>query len=117
MLPRIDGLNYLASPFSHPEPWVMQDRYKEVLRAHVKLLMDGHIVFCPIVHTYYPSKMMGKVVDHDFWINQDIPILRASKRLIVLMLDGWKFSKGVASEVSVAVKEKIEVVYADQEEI
>ena len=117
MLRHIEGLNYLAAPYSHTDPWVREERYKQALRATVKLLRGGHVVFSPLVHTHETGKSLSKAVDHDFWINQDIPILKASQRLLVLLLDGWKHSKGVAAEVSIAVKNNIDVVYVMPEDL
>jgi hypothetical protein len=99
-----NGYIYLAQPYSSPDPEIIAFRVAEGFKATAKLMNEGHIVFAPIVHTHE----LGQHVDpelskqHDFWMRQDIAILRHATELRVLMLPGWEESKGVAQEILVA---------------
>jgi hypothetical protein len=93
---------YLASPYTHSDPWVREERYKQNLAALVHLLLDGKTVFSPIVHSHHADRMMAHLKDHDFWMKQSINMLVRCDSLTVLMLDGWQRSKGVEEEIRMA---------------
>ena len=44
------GFIYIASPYSHPDKAVMQERYEDVLGYVGHALGNGLIVYSPIVH-------------------------------------------------------------------
>ena len=106
-------LTYLASPYSHPDPWVRQERYNQALNALTKLLSADKFVFSPIVHSHHADGRLRGEKDHSFWMRQAIEMLKRSDRLTVLMLDGWKQSKGVAQEVVFASRQGIPVDYME----
>lgn len=96
-------LTYLASPYSHDDPAVRERRFQEVCRVAAQMMAAGEIVFCPIAHSH-PIDVIGGSLPQttEFWMGQDLPILRKCDRVKVLMLDGWQSSKGVAAEVKAA---------------
>ena len=98
----MSGLTYLASNYSDPDPAVMLERYWAAVRKAAELMLAGECVFSPIAHTHEIGLMLGKPVDHDFWLRQDRAILQHCSMLKVLCLPGWETSKGVAEEISVA---------------
>lgn len=96
------SLVYLASPYSDPDPTVRQRRFEEVCKAANFLMKCAYTVFCPVAHSH-PIELAGsKIEDHDFWMEQDIAILKHASRLVVLRLDGWKESLGVQREIAIA---------------
>lgn len=98
-----DPLTYIASVYSHDDPWVREERYRQVVH-YCRLKMEaGEAVFSPIMHTHHVNKRIG-TRDHEFWMKQHRPILRASTKLEVLMLDGWKYSRGIKDELNEAEK-------------
>lgn len=98
------GITYLASPYTPHNGESITERYDAVRKYAAKLMEQGETVFCPIAHShpigdYLPAHLLH---DHDFWMKQDLPILRACTKLVVLMLPGWLESRGVADEVKLA---------------
>lgn len=61
----------------------------------------GHVVFSPIVHGH-PLVGHGLPTDWPFWERFDREHLRRCDELVVLTLDGWRESVGVAAEIRIA---------------
>lgn len=96
-------LIYLASPYSHPNAFIREQRFDEACRAAGKIMKLGHVVFSPIAHSH-PIAERGIEGSWDFWQKQDLPILERCDALAVLELDGWKESVGVQAEIAHAEK-------------
>jgi uncharacterized protein DUF1937 len=108
------SFTYLASPYSHPTPLVRQERFNKVTRVAAKMMLHGEVVFSPIAHSHPIALAMGSAdapTDHRFWMEQDIPVLRHASKLVVLMLDGWRESKGVGQEIAFARQAMIPIDY------
>ena len=91
---------YLASPYSHPDPLVREERFRLACKAAAMLMQRGEIVFCPIAHSHPIELAMRAQGDHAFWQRQDQPFLEFSSRFALLRIDGWETSKGVAYELA-----------------
>lgn len=104
---------YLASPYSvgKPDPRYLEWRVQEVRRAAAKLMSGGHTVFSPIAHCHEISNHMAEALrfNHDFWMNQDLAILRHCEKLVILMLPMWEKSEGIAREIAAAKSMNIPV--------
>lgn len=92
---------YLASPYSHPEVGVREQRFRDACRAAAMLLASGLTVFSPIVHGH-PLVWHGLPTDWPFWERIDRDHLERCDEVVVLMLDGWRESVGVAAEIRIA---------------
>ena len=93
------GFTYLASPYSHSDPAVQEQRFRAACAAAAKLMSLGYVIFSPIAHTH-PIALAGNLPrGWDFWESQDQPLLEAATRLWVLTIDGWEQSKGIAAEI------------------
>jgi len=92
---------YLASPYSHPDPAVREQRFREACVAAAALLRAGHAVFSPIAHSH-PLVAHGLPTDWSFWERQDREHLQRCDEVVVLMLDGWEASVGVREEIRIA---------------
>lgn len=92
---------YLASPYSHPDATVRERRFREVCRAAACMLRAGHSVFSPIVHGH-PLVAHGLLTDWGFWEPFDRRHIERCDEVVVLMLEGWEESVGVAAEVRIA---------------
>lgn len=97
------GFIYLASPYTHENPSVREQRYLAVCRAAAALMRAGHVVYSPIAHSH-PIEVsgMGEQMSGEFWKNQCIPVLSHASRLVVLMLPGWTESAGIKWEIDTA---------------
>ena len=95
-------LVYLASPYTHPDPWVRQERYEQALAAQTRLLDRGEFVFSPIVQTHYSDMKLRQSKDHAFWMRLALEYLHRCDALLILTLEGWQWSKGVKAEMDAA---------------
>jgi hypothetical protein len=92
---------YLASPYSHPDPTVREQRFRAACLAAAQLVSAGHIVFSPIAHGH-PIALCGLPTDWRFWEPFDRHLLARCDEVVVLMLDGWETSVGVREEIRIA---------------
>jgi hypothetical protein len=102
---------YLASPYSHPDPAVRQQRFEAVCKVAFELMSTGIRVFCPIAHSHPIDIASGVMGSWAFWQYQDAPFLLLCSQLLVLTLPGWKESTGVAYEIKVASARGIPIDY------
>ena len=96
------SLDYLASPYSHPDPAVREVRFQAVCRAAAVLMGAGLHVFSPIAHTH-PIALVGELPgDWEYWAKYDEAVLQTCRSIVVLQLDGWNASRGVQGERDIA---------------
>jgi len=107
---------YLASPYTHPDHDVMEQRFDAACRAAGHLMAQGPVVFSPIAHTHPIAVRCELPRGWEFWEQFDREFVLASEKLIVLQLDGWDASKGVAAEVRMAEESGIPVEYMEWSE-
>ena len=103
---------YLASPYSHPDPNVRDARYFEACRATAKLVRSGNMIFSPIVHSH-PLMQFDLPSDWSYWERFDREHLCRCTELVVLMLDGWRESRGVQAEIDLAIEMDLPIRYLD----
>lgn len=97
-------LVYIATPYSHPDPAVMERRFLEVNRFCAGLMKEGVHVYSPISHTH-PIAVCGDLPrGWDFWEQYDRIMLAACRKIIVFCQEGWLESKGVKAELEIAVE-------------
>lgn len=94
------GFIYLASPYSL-YPHGMESAFREAAQATADLIKAGYRCFSPIVHSHVVSNV-GNIdpLDCAMWLEQDEPFMEAAAGIVVLMLDGWQDSVGVAYEIN-----------------
>lgn len=95
---------YLASPYSHPDAAVRQLRFEKVRELTAELLKSGAVVFSPIVYGHMIATEFKLPGDAKYWFNFNRAILRHASSMIVYQLDGWRESKGVQQEISLATE-------------
>ena len=107
----MNSIVYLATPYSHPNPIVRNERFLAANKTAAELLQHGIHVFSPISHTH-PIALAGNLPTHwEFWEAYDRAFLSHCKALLVLTLPGWKESKGVSSEIAIAKSLGIPINY------
>lgn len=96
----LPGWLYLASPYSNyldglDAAYVLAtDISEELSRAGIK-----H--FCPITVSHEICDRSGiKPKDHDFWMTVDHLFMGRAYGLVVVGMEGWEESRGVAEEVA-----------------
>lgn len=90
---------YLATPYSHENPAVMDARADEAIRYVADLSSGGEVVFSPIVHYHEAAKRFGMPRHYEFWHGACTAFLDKASALYVVMLDGWRESLGVKHEI------------------
>lgn len=97
-------LIYLASPYTHPDQDVRQQRYDQVCQAAANYILSSDVfVYSPIAHTAaIERKMDGDFVEFSYWQEFDYRMIRHCDEFWVLRLDGWKESVGVTAEIKYA---------------
>lgn len=104
---------YLASPYSHPDKEVMEQRFSDVCVIAGRLMASGLVVYCPIASTHPIAVRCDLPRDWDYWKQFDREFIAASSKVIVAMMDGWTVSRGVAAEIAIAHELGIPVEYLE----
>jgi len=104
---------YLACPYSNKNPEVAKARYEFVTIVAGVLMRRGMTVFSPVTHSRPIDMTFEEPEDWEFWKQQDFDILENCDALCVLMIDGWKESKGVTEEIQFAKEKRIDVCYLE----
>ena len=112
--PTID--KYICWPYSHPDAEVRELRFRECAKFAAKLATDGYVVFAPIAHSHPLAIYGGLDGDWDFWRKQDEAFIRASKEVLLPMVDGWEDSVGILAEIKFANALGIPVVFQEMGE-
>lgn len=96
---------YLASPYTHPDPTVREERYVAACQATAHLMRDGDVVFSPIVHSHLLATDYGCPKEFSFWEKWCLSYLEHwATQFLILPLEGWEQSFGVSAEKAVAKK-------------
>ena len=109
-------ITYLASPYSPTsEGDSVEERVTLACRAAAQLMRDGHKVFAPIPHSHAIAEHLDERhrFDHEFWMAQDLEILRHCGLLVVLKLHGWDKSRGVMREIELAHTINIPIMHME----
>lgn len=102
---------YIASPYTHADPKITEQRYHETCLFTGALMQAGVNCFSPIAHCHEIARMCMLPTDCGFWQKHNEMWLARSTGLIVLMLPGWKESIGIKHELSIAAKLNLPIFY------
>jgi len=94
---------YLASPYSHPDPSVREQRFHAACQAAAGLIRSGATVFSPIAHSHSIAQH-GLPTDWRFWERHVREQLLYCDEVVVLTLDSWRDSQGVRAEIQIAAE-------------
>ena len=109
----IKPLVYLATPYTHADPEVVEARVQAVNRAAAHLMAQGLKIFSPISHSH-PIAMAGTLpTDWEYWKEFDWAYLTHCHKIIVLRSEGWEQSTGVTAELKFAAELGLEVEFMD----
>ena len=100
-----NGLIYLASPITHPDPFMVRSRVKSAGIATCALIAAGHPVISPATTV---APLVGSAPD-EVWYDYTRRILHRCNEMWILPLPGWKDSKGVRNERLFARRHKITI--------
>lgn len=94
---------YLAQPYSHEKQIIRDSRAMWGMAAAASLLRRGYHVYAPIVHWHEAAKFYKLPTDFEFWQYHNLHMLELASDFGMLLLDGWKESTGLMSELQRAV--------------
>lgn len=99
---------YLAAPYNHPEPEVVERRMSMVYAKILTLMNDGHVVVSPLLND--PLVKIGQLpTAWSYWQRYSETLLSSCERMVVLNLEGWDQSTGIAGEIDFCRKRSIPV--------
>lgn len=110
-------LHYLSSPYNHTDPIVMESRRIAACKKAAELIAKGIAVISPIAHNIAIQQVSKMDTGWDVWKDQDLAMLKACGKLLVLQLPGWESSKGIRAEVGFAIENGIPIEYIVAESV
>ncbi len=109
---------YVAIPYSHPDPAIREHRYSTANRVAAQLMRAGIVVFSPLSHSVPIAKHIPDAeMDHQFWMLQDLPLLRLADEMLIIGLDGWTQSRGVCEEMFKALAWRKPITLIEESDI
>lgn len=112
---------YLATPYTayyedgKVNQELMNKRYRDVTKCASVLMLWKYIVFSPITHNHNIVLLNDLPRTYEFWLSYDKQFIYWCDELFVLMVDGWKESKGVNWEINYAKEINKPVRYIEKE--
>lgn len=99
------AIAYLGQPYWHDDEMVRIRRHGEGAAAHAYLLRHGRAVFAPIQQHYAAVFYLPYELKHDrdFWLSHDKHHFNTCSLLLILPLEGWEESRGLAVEIGWAM--------------
>jgi hypothetical protein len=91
------NLEYLAIPYSHPDPFIRDKRFRLANKVAAKLMGQGRLIFSPISHSHFIDLGGG----WDRWKEFDYIFLEICPLMVVVCCEGWEESKGVNAEIEI----------------
>jgi hypothetical protein len=93
---------YLATPYSHPDPLIREERFRLASITAGYLMQQGLIVFSPIAHTHPIASLCSLPLGWEYWHKFDIEFITLCEKLIVVKMIGWEESHGIREEIKIA---------------
>lgn len=89
---------YVASPYTH-YPHGHDRAYHDIGEVCWWLRTAGVRHYSPILYAHPLTKIWGIAPDdHEFWLEFDAAMMRVCDALVIVELDGWADSEGIAFE-------------------
>jgi len=106
---------YLATPYSFSNTSSEDEkrqRFNQVTRQALLLFNDGINVYSPITQHHTIARHGDTIsLSTAEWMEFDLTFLSVANQMYVLMLDGWKESKGLNQEIKYARANHIPIEY------
>ena len=113
---RIKPLVYLASPYTHSNKEVEEDNFRKISKVSAELTAEGLITISPITYGHTLLQFTLMPGDWEFWTSFCLSILDKCDKIVVVKMDGWDKSSGIAGELKYAEEHGIPVEYIDPEQ-
>jgi len=100
---------YIASPYTHKNKKVMQNRYEAVCAFCAQATLTENFVYSPIAH-WHPIAIKHLLPRNaEWWKEYNEHFLALASELWVLKLGGWMESEGILREVKFAKARGIKI--------
>ncbi len=109
----IKKLVYLAAPYTHDNPKVVEERVRKINKYAAKLINKGLAVYSPISQCHEIAKVAQLPTTWEFWEQHDRTFLAYCSHIVVLRLPGYNLSIGVRAEIKLAEELGVKVRYTD----
>lgn len=106
-------IEYLAIPYTHENVFVKHFRAEVSNFIAASLTKQGRIIFAPISAWHHMAMKYDLPGTFEYWAELDEQFIRISINLIVVMLDGWRESRGLKLEMEIAKKYGVPIEYLD----
>lgn len=102
---------YVSAPYSHANAKMVEARMDLFCLAVSRLIPRGLATISPLYNHYVLriAPELGK--DWAAWKEYSKTLVLQAQRLIVLQMEGWEKSEGVAEEMKLATKHGIPITY------
>jgi hypothetical protein len=108
----MSGITYLAVPYT----WNPERSFEIANKVSSYFMAEGKIIFSPVSHSHHIADHMAEPLrlSQEFWMNQDLPILRICDEIIFVLINAHDVrsgeellekSKGCMRELSEAILE------------
>lgn len=115
----IGSLWYIATPYTHPDPKVVEKRVKDTEDCVVHIIKSFHDVvpFSPILYSLSLQRSGIENPSREGWYAFGLAFLRKADRVVVMEFDGWESSIGVALEIAFAKAKGLPISYYTKERL
>lgn len=107
-------ITYLCIPYS----FAPELSFAIANEVAAELMLQGKVVFSPVSHSHHIADYLPKEhrTSHEFWMKQDLPVLRKCDELLVVVIgeNGHQLiaeSKGCHDEIGEAMIRQIPINY------
>jgi hypothetical protein len=108
-----DSIIYIASPYSHTDKSVREDRFEQISKITAQLNAEGIVAFSPITYGHTLLNYEDLPTNWSFWQNFCLSFLQHCDELWVYKMEGWEESKGIQEEIKFAKKKGIPIKYVE----
>ena len=108
---------YLASPYSHTDLRVVQNRAIAVCRKTGEILQKGYLVFSPIAHCHFIARHCKLPGTWSFWEMFDRAFIEWADEVWILRLPEWEESTGFKNEIEIAHELEKPIRYIDMDTV
>jgi hypothetical protein len=104
-------LFYIAAPYTHTNPDVVQFRIRSVNAFCADLFAKGVHLFSPLSMCHPIAMSHNLPTDALYWHAYNRKMCNLCSHLVVLMLPGWQESLGVQCEIDLFFTSKKPIIY------
>jgi len=107
---KLSDIFYVAAPYSHSDPLVVESRFTYVSQYVAELTARGMVAISPVAYGHILLKYHEMPSDWAFWKNFCRSFLIKCRYMIVLQLEGWEKSEGIKGELEFARANGITII-------